>query len=164
MTDEVLAALVEQHGKALLRYGYLLTQNTAAAEDLVQDALVRTFIRMRAGTSVDSANAYVRRAMLTIYLDAHRRRSRFLGMRHLVAAPEEHADADTATSVDVRTAVAGLAPQERSAVVLRYYDDLTVPQIAERMLVSDGTVKRYLHNAAVKLQAALTTADAGRSS
>ena len=53
--------------------------------------------------------------------------------------------------MDVRAALAALPPQERTCVVLRFYDDLTVPQIAAQMRLADGTVKRYLADASGKL-------------
>jgi len=45
-----------------------------------------------------------------------------------------------------------LAPQERAVVVLKYVDDLTVAQIGATLKLADGTVKRYLSNAASKLR------------
>ena len=53
--------------------------------------------------------------------------------------------------MDVRAALAALPPQERACVVLRFYDDLTVPQIAAQLRLAEGTVKRYLSDASGKL-------------
>ena len=47
----------------------------------------------------------------------------------------------------VQRAVAGLPERYRTIVVLRYFDDLTVPQIASELGVPEGTVKRHLHEA-----------------
>ncbi len=75
--DDVVAELLATRGRALTRYAYLLCGNAADAEDLVQDALVKTFARRRAGLELDSAEAYVRRAILTLYLDGWRKRGRW---------------------------------------------------------------------------------------
>ena len=48
-----------------------------------------------------------------------------------------------------------LRPRLRACVVLRFYDDLTVPEIARRLDLSDGTVKRYLFDATAQLEAVL---------
>ena len=54
-------------------------------------------------------------------------------------------------SLDVRFALRELSPRERACIVLRYFDDLTVPQIAAQLGLADGTVKRYLADASGKL-------------
>lgn len=142
-------ALVRERGAALVRYAGLLTGDAREAEDLVQEALVRTFARVRGAALREptAVEGYVRRAVLNAYLDGYRRRQRWAGIRHLVARPDAE-PARTAASddrTDVEVALARLAPRLRAAVVLRYYDDLTVPEVARRLGVSDGAVKRYLH-------------------
>lgn len=156
--DDTLAVLARDRGRALFGYAYLLAGDAHLAEDLVQDALVRTFARRRSGFTPDDAEAYVRRAILTAFLDGARRRGRWAAVRHLVGSTSE-AVRDPAsgvgTGLDVRAALATLAPQERAAAVLRWCEDLTVPEVAARMGLADGTVKRYLSTAGRKLEALL---------
>src|SRR5690606_10286267 len=75
--EDVVTRLVEERGDALTRYAYLICGRQDDAADLVQDALVKTFGRLRNGYSIASAEAYVRRAILNTYLDAGRRTSRW---------------------------------------------------------------------------------------
>ncbi len=153
--DDALSALVHDRGAALVRYATLLTGDPREAEDLTQEALVRTFSRGRGSLREPAAvEGYVRRAILNAYLDGHRRRRLWDGVRHLVARPE-HAPAHdhlAAERTDVEVALTRLAPRHRAAVVLRFYDDLTVPEIARRLGVSDGAVKRYLHDGVAALE------------
>jgi len=151
--DDDLAVLARERGRALFGYAYLVSGDARAAEDLVQDALVRTFARRRSGFTPDDAERYVRRAILTCYLDGVRRTQRWSRVRHLFTHDDHSADPVHAAAavVDVRTALATLAPQERVAAVLRYCEDLTVPEVAARMSLADGTVKRYLSTATAKL-------------
>ena len=151
--DDPLAVLARERGRALFGYAYLVSGDARTAEDLVQDALVRTFARRRAGFTPDDAERYVRRAILTCYLDGVRRSQRWSRVRHLLGSASEVADPAHAVGavVDVRSALATLAPQERVAAVLRYCEDLTVPEVAARMELAEGTVKRYLSTATRKL-------------
>ncbi len=155
--DDVVAELLTTRGRALTRYAYLLCGNVADAEDLVQDALVKTFARHRAGLELDSAEAYVRRAILTLYLDGWRRRGRWATRRHLAAGPTsvDGPEAGTSDRMDVVAALRGLPPQQRACVVLRFYEDLTVAEIAHHLAVSDGAVKRYLSLGVHRLEALL---------
>ncbi|UZN02427.1 sigma-70 family RNA polymerase sigma factor [Cellulomonas sp. S1-8] len=153
--DDVLGVLARERGRALFGYAYLLCGDPRTSEDLVQDALVRTFARLRAGTDVGHAEAYVRAAILRGHLDALRRRQRWATVRHLLHVPGDEAARDPAAAVTtgaaVQDALATLAPQERVAVVLRHVEDLTVPDVADRMGLAVGTVKRYLSTASAKL-------------
>ena len=56
------------------------------------------------------------------------------------------------TRLDAQRALALLAPRERACVVLRFYEDMTVPQIASELSLSLGSVKRYLHDAVARLE------------
>jgi RNA polymerase sigma-70 factor (sigma-E family) len=144
--DDVVESLIATRGRALTGYAYLLCGNIHDAEDLVQDALVKTFSRRRAGLELDSAEAYVRRSILTVYLDGWRRRGRWAVRLHLAAEPSSTDGPETPTGdrVDVVAALRRLPPQQRACVVLRFYEDLTVHEIAQRLAVSEGAVKRYL--------------------
>ena len=158
--DEVVERLARERGRALVGYAYLLTWDQAAAEDLVQEALVRTFARSRSLDDLWGAEAYVRRTMLNLFLDTRRRSSRWSGVKHLIARGDV-ADDETTTpeQLEVRRALTELPRRERACVVLRYYDDLTVRQIAERIGVSEGAVKRYLSTGVQRLGHLVRSAD-----
>lgn len=156
--DQVLSELVRDRGRQLTSYAFLYTGDVAAAQDLVQDALVKVFLRTRQGFTPDVAEAYVRRSIMALYVDGFRRRRRWAALRPMVAAADDDGaepELATAARLDLRAALATLAPQERAAVVLRFYEDLTIIEVADRMQLAPGTVKRYLSNAMHKLEARL---------
>ena len=164
--EDDLDRLVTERGSALVAYAYLLTGDLSAAEDLVQDGLVRTYTRRRPD-DVTWVEAYVRRVILNTYLDAYRARRRFAAVTHLIATPEAADDQLGAAGdrADVARALTVLSPRERACVVLRFSDDLTLPEVGRRLGVSPGAVKRYLSDARHKLepllgpQPALSTED-----
>jgi len=151
--EQVVTTLVAKRGEALTRYAYLISGSQDDAADLVQDALVKTFGRLRNGLSLTSAEAYVRRAILNGYLDAGRRRSRWRTISHLAAQPEAHDSPAPATEarLDLREQLMRLPPRERACIVLRYYEDLKVDDIAEILGISPGSVKRYLSDGLARL-------------
>jgi len=155
--EAMVTRLVAERGEALTRYAYFLSGSHDEAADLVQDGLVKTFGRLRNGYSVASAEAYVRRAILTTYLDAGRRTSRWRKIAHLQAEPDlvEPLDAQTDSRIDLRDQLMRLTPRERACVVLRYYEDLKVDDIAAELGISDGAVKRYLSDGLAKMKVSL---------
>ncbi len=165
--ERELEDFVRERGDALVGYAYLLAGDLAAAEDLVQEGLVRTWTRRRGGADVAWLEAYVRRCILHAFVDGRRRARRWRDVAHLVASSE--LDRDAGTGSDDRDAVLNalthLTPRQRACVVLRFYEDLPVQEIADRLDLSAGAVKRYLHDANRALapllgpQAALTAED-----
>lgn len=74
--QDTMEQLVRDRERALLSYAYLVCGNPTEAQDLVQDALVRTFSKTRPGLTAVKAESYVRRAITTIYIDQYRRGQR----------------------------------------------------------------------------------------
>jgi len=155
--ESVLATLVAERGDALARYAYVLCGDRDDAADLVQSALVATFGRLRNGFAIERAEAYVRRAIASAYIDNGRRVSRWRATAHLHASDVRVETPDTATDrrLDVKAQLDGLSPRERACVVLRYYGDQKVDDIAEDLGISAGAVKRYLSDGLAKLATAL---------
>ncbi|WP_159448792.1 sigma-70 family RNA polymerase sigma factor [Demequina sp. NBRC 110053] len=153
MADDLLTATLERASGRLAAYGYLLTGSQHASEDLVQDALVKVFVKRRRIPNAAAAEGYVRAAMRTLHVDRLRRerlwRREAPGQVVREEAPD-HAEA-IATSDAVARALDALAPRERTAVVLRYFDDLTLADVAGAMGLATGTVKRYLSDALDRL-------------
>ncbi|CAN5319637.1 SigE family RNA polymerase sigma factor [soil metagenome] len=163
--EGVVTELVAQRGVALQRYAMLLCGDRDQAADLVQDALVRTFGRLRNGFTVESAEAYVRKAILNGHLDGGRRLTRWRRIAPLEYVPDEQPSTAPATEsrLDLQDELRKLTPRERACLVLRYYDDLKVDDIAGELGISSGAVKRYLSDGLAKMAIALaddgTTAD-----
>ncbi|MCU1570882.1 MAG: polymerase subunit sigma [Naasia sp.] len=151
----VAERLVAERGDALARYAYLLCGNRDDAADLVQDALVRTFGRLRGDFTPAGAEAYVRRAILTSYIDGGRRASRWRSVLHLTARGEDSGGDGSDDRLDLQDQLRRLGRQERACIVLRYYEDLTVDGIADRLGITPGTVKRYLSDGLAKLASGL---------
>jgi RNA polymerase sigma factor (sigma-70 family) len=154
--SEQLAMLVEARGTELHRYGFLLCGNRSEGADLLQDALVRVFTHPKTGWTVQDVERYVRRTMLNRYLDQYRRQRRLRlllprlgGGSQTEVVPDHSGGADQ--RLDLRSALDSLSPRQRACVVLRFYEDLPVGEVAHRMRLSDGTVKRHLSDAAARM-------------
>ncbi|CAA9250587.1 MAG: hypothetical protein AVDCRST_MAG41-1878 [uncultured Corynebacteriales bacterium] len=140
--DEDFRAYVAHRSPALLRTGYLLTGDAAAAEDLVQSALAKTWRHWRRVAAMGNPDAYVRRVMLNERRSWWRRtgaREQLVGVPPERPGPDEavaHADRDR-----VWRAMSRMPPRMRAVLVLRYWDDLSEAEIADVLGCSTGTVK-----------------------
>jgi RNA polymerase sigma-70 factor (ECF subfamily) len=131
----------------------------AAAEDAVQEALLRAWERSDRGEQVESLDAWVATVALNLSRSALRRlRSERRAKARLRASgwADDHA-LSSDRAVDVDRALAGLPRRQREAVVLRYYVQMDTREVATVLRVSEGTVKSTLSRARTALAAALGT-------
>ena len=156
--EPLLERVVAERYPRLVAYGMLLTASRADAEDLVQDALVATFSgRARFATEAE-AEAYVRRAVASRFVDAGRRRSterKALARQVVQVVPDAVDPPGVGLAPEVEAALALLAPRERACVVLRHMEDLSTRETAQLLRLSEGAVKRYLSDGVAALTAAL---------
>lgn len=153
LADPEFREYVTARGRSLLRTAYLLTGNRADAEDLVQAALAKTYLAWHRIEDPAALDGYVRRAMVNTHISWWRRRR--LEEFPTDEVPDQ-AVADHAGSSDlqesVRRAIDRLPARMREAVMLRFYDDMTEPEIAEVLGVTLGTVKSTVSRAMAKLR------------
>lgn len=136
----------------LLHTAWLLTGDRHRAEDLVQNALVRTYAawgRVR----TEEATAYARRVLVNAHTDWWRRkpwREQSRGELPERPQPDETGRLDDRDAL-VR-ALHALGRRERLVVVLRYYADLDIDTVADLLGISAGTVKSTASRALAKLR------------
>jgi RNA polymerase sigma-70 factor (sigma-E family) len=144
---------------ALFRAAYLMVGDHAMAEDLLQEALTKTYVAWPKLRDVNNAEAYTRKAITTTAISWWRRKS-WQNEKPRDDVPErpyeEHSDA-IAQRDWLWNELQSLPPRQRAAIVLRFYEDLTEAQTAEAMGVSVGTVKSQVSDGLKKLRNKLGT-------
>jgi len=136
-----------RHADATMRLAYLLTGDPSVAEDVVQDAFVRVFRHLLHLRSPDALDAYLKKTVVNLVNSRFRRlrierayMQRQVGMAQLHVEAPDIDDRDTLTAALMR-----LPPRQRTAIVLRFYEDLSERQAAEVMNCRPGTVKALTH-------------------
>ena len=157
---------VAARGPGLLRLAYTLTGNAADAEDVVQEALARALPRWERISRVDDVDAYVRRMVVNAHTSWWRRFRRRESPVEVVrdsVAPEPGGLLPD-QSAGLWAACQALPEVQRTAVVLRYYEQLEYAEIAELTGVAEGTVKSRIFRGRKELAQALGTSTAGSES
>lgn len=151
-----LEELVRDKRADLVGYAYLLTGDRALAEDLVHDAIVRTFTRARRIDTVWEAHGYVKRTIATQFINSTRKAALVRRKQHLFEPSDVPSPvASVGDSMVVERALATLSERHRACIVMRFFDDLTVSEIGHTLGIAPGTVKRYLHDAIQQLESVL---------
>jgi RNA polymerase sigma-70 factor (sigma-E family) len=126
-----------------IRLAYLLTGDRATAEDLVQEAFVRFVGRLRFLRDPDAFEPYLRRTIVNLSKNHFRRRAveRAYLEREGRRIEDVATGPDVATSDSLRSALLRLPLRQRTALVLRYYEDLPDATIAELLGCRPATVR-----------------------
>jgi RNA polymerase sigma-70 factor (sigma-E family) len=147
--DDYATLFARHHGR-LLRVAELIAGDSDVAAEAVAEAFARTYPHWRRGR-VEDVRAYLRRAVVHEIQRTWRRRHVTLDEARFVDG-----EADGIVERDrVWRALDGLSSRQRTAVVLRYYEDLSEADIADAMGVPPGTVKSTLSRALDRLRVAL---------
>ena len=147
-------AFVHARSGALHRAAYLMVGDRELAQDLVQEALVKTYAAWGRLRDPANAEAYCRKAITTTAISWFRRKG-WNNERSTDSPPDVggHSPTDSATESQwLWTALQQLPPRQRAAIVLRYYEDLTEAQTAEAMSCAVGTVKSQVSAGLAKLR------------
>ncbi len=146
-------AFVSSRSRSLLHSAYLLTGNTADAEDLVQSALAKTYQAWDRIEDRAALDGYVRRAMINTHISWWRRRKiEEYPTGDLPDFPVADAPVSSELQDALRRAIGRLPHRMRAAVVLRFLEDRSEAEVAEILGVSQGTVKSTVSRAVAKLR------------
>jgi RNA polymerase sigma-70 factor (ECF subfamily) len=161
MDEDAFRAFVAARSPALLRTAYLLVGDVGRAEDLVQTALVKTYLAWSRIHDRAALEAYVRRTMATTatsWWRGRQFRERIVEQVPEGSAPDE---LDPALERDsMWSHLRALPARQRAVLVLRYYEGLSEAEIAEALGFSRGTVKSHASRGLAALRRRLAAEDA----
>jgi RNA polymerase sigma-70 factor (sigma-E family) len=140
----------------LLRFAYLVVGSQHAAEDAVQDALTAACVKWSTVSRTRDPDAYVRRMIVNAHVSGWRRTRRESPVELVRSAPVESVADRVSTEDAVWRVCQRLPRQQRAAVVLRFYEDLDYPEIAQLLGLAEPTVRSHVHRALAALRVELT--------
>ncbi len=156
--DRLLVDLFEREGRSLVRLARLFVDDRNAAEDLVQEAFIR-LARSAYRISDDTrAAAYLRSIVLNLARD-HNRRG-LVSLRHRLPLDAERAQEEDQLVLrddqrQVIDALRDLPHRQRDCLVLRYYQELGVDDIARTLGISRNSVKTHLQRGLAAMESRL---------
>ena len=154
--------LVELYQEVAFRAAYLIVRDTAAAEDVAQDAFVRAFLRLHTFRHGEPFRPWLLRIVTNMALNEVRARGRRTGLlgrigifaERSVEPPLAAVAASDEASALLR-AIGELAEDDRVVLHLRYYLELPEREIAAAIGTPAGTVKSRLHRASRRLRSVI---------
>ena len=152
--------LADHHLDASYRLARAILRDSSEAEDATHDAIVQAWRKWPSLRDASKFEPWFDRILVNSCRNRLKRASRWKPAdisREFEAKGDQFAEADDRGVLG--NAIAALSPDHRVVVVLRYYRDLTVEGIADRLQVPAGTVQSRLHYALKNLHAAMDAAN-----
>ena len=153
---ETLAELLDAHGREIQAVAWLILRDRLLAEDVTIETLLTAFEKAGSIRDDTALRAWLLRVATNKALSVRRSTARIVDLSVVPdrAAPGDHASTTT-DNVALLAGVAELPVQMRAAVVLRYYADLSVDEVARALGKSPNTVKAQLQTALDRLRRSL---------
>ena len=158
--DAIVARMFAQEGTSLVRLARFFCDDHNAAEDLVQEAFVRLHRSADSIRDIDRLPAFLRSIVINLARD-HNRRG-LMSLRHRNAAdppPIQREPVDDAIAGDETAAVLDalrlLPERQRACLVLHYYEELSISEVAETLRISKNSVKTHCRRGLAALESRL---------
>jgi RNA polymerase sigma-70 factor (sigma-E family) len=151
LRDVAFHAFFEQHYAGLSRLAYLMTGETAVADDLAADALTEVWQHWERVEAAGDPAAYARGIVANLTRTWIKKQVRARRGLRLIDLSGSAPDSDVPAVVDVRRALRKLPHRRRACVVLRYAFDLSEREVAETLGISIGAVKSQTSRGARQL-------------
>jgi RNA polymerase sigma factor (sigma-70 family) len=126
---------------AVMRSVYLILHQVEPAEDITQDAFVQLLRHWKKVSRYDRPGAWVRRVAIRLAVDSLRRER----LRSVLERKVQPPVADESTEPDMMRAIQELAPNQRAAIVLFYFEDRPTAEIADILGCAEPTARVHLH-------------------
>ncbi len=145
--DQIFAA---EYGQ-IVRVAFLVTGDRDAAQEVAQDAFGQLFVHWRKVKDYDRPGAWVRRVAIRRAVKHREQRRRASQAQNDIIDLTRTHQSDHRRDLDLLVALRELSPQQRAAVVLHYYEDQPVRDVAATMRCSEATAKVHLHRGRARL-------------
>jgi len=161
---EAFAVVDDSRLLASYRLATLILRDRAEAEDATQEAIARAWSCWETLRDKGRFDAWFDRILVNVCRNRmrHVRTIRVVALDDAFEAPAADTHVSTIDRLALEPAFARLSPEQRIIVVLRYWRDLPVEEIADRLQIPAGTVKSRLHYALESLRTALETPEEAR--
>jgi RNA polymerase sigma factor (sigma-70 family) len=138
----------------IVRAAYLITGDREEALDVSQEAFARAYERWRTVSRLDRPGAWVQRVAVNLAI-SWRRRQRIRTRKPVATGSESTVALPEPLEAEVLAALRSLSPSQRSAVVLRYYADWSIEDVARCLRKRPGTVRALSAQGLARLRATL---------
>ncbi|MRG85933.1 sigma-70 family RNA polymerase sigma factor [Salinibacillus xinjiangensis] len=149
---EAFEAIIKNESEKLYKTAFLYVRNKDDALDVLQETTYKAFISIRQVKQPEYFHTWLTRILIRTAYDVLRKRKKVVLDENLISNLSDGSSRDIEGKLDVINAISNLSKSYQTVIILYYYHDLTIHQIAETMEKPDNTIKTYLRRAKIELK------------
>lgn len=146
-TEKILTRCITENKENVYRLAYSYVKNKEDALDIVQDSIYKAMTRIDSLKDPDAVKSWFYRIVVNTSLDFLRRNKKVQTMEPEIIETYSPAAEDVYTDVDLKRTLEDLPTKYRSVIVLRYFEDLKINEVAEVLNENTNTIKTRLYQA-----------------
>lgn len=152
LTEEMFNKKYDKYSELIYRLAFQYTLNKATAEDITQDVFIKLFVNNKRFANDEHEKAWIIRVTINhcknILQSKNNNHLQLLDTEHI----DEHFENRSIEKIDIQQSIKDLSQNERTIILLYYYEDLTTKQISKYLKMNENTVKSHLKRAKIKLK------------
>ncbi|MFF5077756.1 SigE family RNA polymerase sigma factor [Actinoplanes sp. NPDC000266] len=148
--DDEFAEFATAYAERLRTTAFMLCRDWHLAQDLTQNALTKLYLSWRKAVQADNLPAYAQKILLRSYLDHRRRRSSTESTPGVLTEPVHRENPEL--RLTMLDALGHLPERDRAIVILRYFEDYSVEQVADVLELPVSVVKSQTRRSLSKLR------------
>lgn len=157
--DEGLLKLIEVDKERLYKIAYIYVKNEDDAKEIVQETVYKAFLHIRKLRNVDVFNGWITKILVNSSMDYIRKRNKVTfiegeTLNKIGVKDDEY--------IDLYYAVDSLQGLDKTVIILKYFQDYKIKDIALILEISESKVKNHLHRALKTLRIELEDIEAGK--
>lgn len=152
LTEEMFNKKYDKYSALVYRLAFQYTLNKATAEDITQDVFIKLFVNNKRFANDEHEKAWIIRVTINhcknVLQSKNNNNLQLLDTEHI----DEHFENRSIEKIDIQQSIKDLSQNERTIILLYYYEDLTTKQISKYLKMNENTVKSHLKRAKIKLK------------
>lgn len=145
--EEALIELISENRENFYRLSYSYVKNSEDALDIVQDSIQKALLKIGELRDGQKLKSWFYRIVVNTSLDFLRRRKKIIVVEDTKLESYAHGKSDRYQDIDLGNSIDLLPPIYRTVIVLRYFEDLKIDEIAEILEENQSTIKTRIHRA-----------------
>jgi len=150
--DNAFYELISEQKSQLYKTAFAYVKNKEEAMDIVSDTVYKAYISIRKLKEISFFNTWLTRILINTSLDCINKNSRVLSFEENLNSNTGIIIKDDDQIIDLKVAVDKLHGEYKTIVILKYFQDMTLVEIAKILQCPLGTVKTRLHKALGELK------------